>query len=199
MIRFFDFFLSFWGLILLFPFFIIISFLIKIDSCGPVFYKQKRVGLLNSDFYVWKFRTMYINSDKNGLLTVGGKDPRITNVGYYLRKFKVDELPQLINVLTGSMSLVGPRPEVRKYVDYYSGEQLKVLDVKPGITDWASIMYSNENLLLEKSIDPENDYIKLILPDKINYNLIFINNRTLFEYLKILIFTLRKIFIYSDK
>jgi lipopolysaccharide/colanic/teichoic acid biosynthesis glycosyltransferase len=97
------------------------------------------------------------------------------------------------------MSLVGPRPEVRKYVEYYSGEQLKVLDVKPGITDWASIMYSNENLLLEKSTDPESDYIKLILPDKIKYNLIFINNRTLFEYLKILILTIRKIFIFSNK
>ncbi len=199
MIRFFDFSFSVCGIILLVPFFIIVSFLIKITSFGPIFYKQKRVGFLNSDFYVWKFRTMYINSEKSGLLTVGGRDPRITKIGYYLRKFKLDELPQLINVLNGSMSLVGPRPEVRKFVDYYSDEQLKVLNVKPGITDWASIRYSNENSILEKSLNPEMDYIKLILPDKIGYNFIFINNRTFFEYLKILIFTLIKIFIRSNK
>jgi lipopolysaccharide/colanic/teichoic acid biosynthesis glycosyltransferase len=148
-----------------------------------------RVGISNIDFLVWKFRTMHTNADKTGLLTVGGRDPRITTIGYYLRKFKLDELPQLFNVLFGSMSVVGPRPEVRKYVELYTFEQQKVLLVKPGITDWASIVYRDENVILEKSSNPEHDYIQLILPDKIRYNLIFIEKRSLTEYFKIIITT----------
>jgi lipopolysaccharide/colanic/teichoic acid biosynthesis glycosyltransferase len=193
-IRGFDILFSSTGIILLFPIFIIISLLIKSTSKGPVFYKQKRVGISNLDFFIWKFRTMNIDADKSGLLTVGGRDPRITNVGYFLRKFKLDELPQLLNVLYGNMSLVGPRPEVRKYVDYYSNEQMKVLEVKPGISDWASISYRDENVLLEKSNDPEYDYIHLIMPDKIRYNLIFIEKRGLKEYFKIIFATFRHIF-----
>ena len=157
-----------------------------------------RVGLINIDFQVWKFRTMKMDSDKNGLLTVGGRDPRITNIGYILRKYKLDELPQLINVLTGTMSLVGPRPEVRKYVEHYSNEQLKVLNIKPGITDWASIKYRDENIILEKSTDPEHDYIHLIMPEKIKYNLIYIDNRSLSEYFKIIFTTFWRI-IFSIK
>jgi lipopolysaccharide/colanic/teichoic acid biosynthesis glycosyltransferase len=188
-IRFFDILLSFIGLVILFPFLIIIALLIKITSKGPIFYKQMRVGISNIDFLVWKFRTMHINADKTGLLTVGGRDPRITTIGYYLRKFKLDELPQLFNVLFGSMSVVGPRPEVRKYVEFYTFEQQKVLLVKPGITDWASIAYRDENLILENSSNPEHDYIQLILPDKIRYNLIFIEKQSLTEYFKIIITT----------
>lgn len=193
MIRFFDILFSAIGLLILSPLLLIISFLIKISSKGPVLYKQSRVGLSNVDFLVWKFRTMKIDSDKNGLLTVGGRDPRITSIGYYLRKYKLDELPQLFNVLFGTMSLVGPRPEVRKYVDLYTIEQQKVLYVKPGITDWASIIYRDENVILEKSVNPEHDYINIILPDKINYNMIFIEKRGVVEYFKIIFSTFQHI------
>jgi lipopolysaccharide/colanic/teichoic acid biosynthesis glycosyltransferase len=136
---------------------------------------------------------MHIDADKTGLLTVGGRDSRITAIGYYLRKFKLDELPQLFNVLFGSMSVVGPRPEVRKYVELYTLEQQKVLRVRPGITDWASIVYRDENVILEKSLNPERDYIQLILPDKIRYNLIFIEKRSLTEYFRIIITTFWRI------
>lgn len=193
MIRFFDILFSTLGLIFLFPLLFFIGILIKLSSAGPVFYKQSRVGLKGVDFKVLKFRTMRINSDKFGLLTVGGRDPRITPVGYFLRKYKMDELPQLLNVLIGDMSLVGPRPEVKKYVELYTAEQEKVLSIRPGITDWASINYREENVILEKSSDPEHDYIQLILPDKIRYNLIFIEKQNLTEYFKIIFTTLWRI------
>lgn len=193
MIRFFDILFSVLGLIFLFPFLFFIGILIKVSSAGPVFYKQSRVGLKGVDFKVLKFRTMRINSEKFGLLTVGGRDPRITSVGYFLRKYKMDELPQLLNVLIGEMSLVGPRPEVKKYVELYTAEQEKVLSIRPGITDWASINYREENVILEKSTDPEHDYIQLILPDKIRYNLIFIEKQNLNEYFKIIFTTLWRI------
>jgi lipopolysaccharide/colanic/teichoic acid biosynthesis glycosyltransferase len=192
-IRIFDLMLSFLGIIFLSPFLILISILIKCTSKGPLFYKQKRVGIMNSNFEVWKFRTMKVDSDKAGLLTIGGRDVRVTSVGYYLRKFKLDELPQLFNVFLGEMSLVGPRPEVRKYVDLYTIEQQKVLNVKPGITDWASIKYRDENIILEKSIDPEYEYINKIMPDKITYNLIYIENYSLIEYFKIIFATFWRI------
>ena len=175
------------------PLLLIIGFLIKLTSKGPFLYKQERVGYFNSDFKVYKFRTMHVNSDKLGLLTVGGRDSRITNIGYYLRKYKLDELPQLFNVLSGKMSLVGPRPEVRKYVNLYTLEQQKILTIKPGITDWASIIYREENSILEKSNDPEADYINIIIPDKIKYNLIFIEKYNCIEYLKIIFVTIWKI------
>ncbi|WP_396161706.1 sugar transferase [Flavobacterium sp.] len=195
MIRFLDFIFSLIGIVVLLPFFILISILIKLDSKGPLVYIQSRVGKNNKDFFVYKFRTMYINSDKLSLLTVGGRDARITRVGYYLRKYKVDELPQLFNVIFGSMSLVGPRPEVRKHVETYTEEQKKILSVKPGITDWASIRYRDENIILEKSKDPEIDYLNIIIPDKIRYNLIYIEKHNVLEYLKIILITVWKIIV----
>ena len=136
---------------------------------------------------------MRVGSDKKGLLTVGGRDNRITKTGYFIRKYKLDELPQLINVFIGDMSLVGPRPEVRKYVDLYNSEQLKVLSVKPGITDYASIQYSNENELLAKSQDPEMTYIEEIMPDKLNLNMRYINESGVFTDVKIIVKTIKKI------
>jgi lipopolysaccharide/colanic/teichoic acid biosynthesis glycosyltransferase len=190
MIRTLDVLFSFLGLILLSPFFLLIAFFIKISSSGPVLYNQSRIGLNGAEFSVYKFRTMRMNSDKLGLITVGGRDPRITPIGYYLRKYKLDELPQLINVLIGDMSLVGPRPEVKKYVDLYTQEQSKVLTIPPGITDWASIYYRNENIILGQSSDPEKDYVEKVMPDKLNYNLIYIENYGLVQYFKIIFSTI---------
>ena len=193
MIRFFDFILSLVGLVVLAPIFIVLATWIKIDSKGPVFYKQVRVGQNGIDFGLFKFRSMVVDADKKGLITVGGRDPRITRSGYFIRKYKLDELPQLINVLLGDMSLVGPRPEVRKYVELYTDEQQKVLSVKPGITDYASIEYMDENEILGKANDPEKTYIEEIMPEKIKYNMKYINNKNLFEYFKIILLTVLKI------
>ena len=193
MIRFFDFILSLVGLVVLAPIFIVLAIWIKVDSTGPVFYKQVRVGQNGIDFGLFKFRSMVVDADKKGLITVGGRDPRITRSGYFIRKYKLDELPQLINVLVGDMSLVGPRPEVRKYVDLYTDEQQKVLSVKPGITDYASIEYMDENEILGKSSDPEKTYIEEIMPEKIKYNMKYISNKSLFEYFKIILLTVLKI------
>ena len=195
MIRTLDFLFSFLGLILLSPFFLLIALFIKLSSIGPVLYKQSRIGLNGAEFNVFKFRTMRMNSDKLGLITVGGRDPRVTHIGYYLRKYKLDELPQLINVLIGDMSLVGPRPEVKKYVDLYKHEQSKVLTIRPGITDWASIHYRDENVILGQSSDPEKDYIEKVMPDKLKYNLIYIENFGLLEYFKIIFSTLWRIVV----
>ena len=172
--RFFDVVASGIGLILLSPLFIILTIWIKCDSTGSVFYKQVRVGRNNMDFQLFKFRSMRVGSDKKGLITVGGHDPRITRSGYYIRKYKLDEFPQLINVFKGDMSLVGPRPEVRKYVDMYTEEQMHVLDVRPGITDLASIRYRNENELLERVNDPDKYYVEVIMPDKLRINLEYV-------------------------
>lgn len=193
MIRFFDIFFSAFGLIILSPFFIIISLWIVLDSKGGIFYKQIRVGKNNIDFRLYKFRSMAVGSDKKGLITVGARDSRITRSGYFLRKYKIDELPQLINVLKGDMSLVGPRPEVRKYVDMYTDEQRKVLGVRPGITDYASIEYMDENNILAQAPNPDKAYIEQVLPDKINYNMKYINNQSLKEYFKIIVLTIVKI------
>ena len=194
MIRFFDILLSGIGLIVLSPIFFILSIWIKLDSEGPVFYKQNRVGKDNVDFLLFKFRSMVTDADKTGLLiTVGGRDPRVTKSGYFIRKYKLDELPQLINVFLGEMSLVGPRPEVRKYVELYNHEQQKVLTVKPGVTDYASIEYIDENKILGESEDPEKTYIEIILPEKIRHNMKFINNKSIKEYFKIILLTITKI------
>ena len=193
MIRFFDFILGLVGLVVLAPIFIVLAIWIKIDSKGPVFYKQVRVGQNSIDFGLFKFRSMVVDADKNGLITVGGRDPRITRSGYFIRKYKLDELPQLINVLLGDMSLVGPRPEVRKYVEFYTDEQQKVLSVKPGITDYASIEYMDENEILGKSSDPEKTYIEEIMSEKIKYNMKYIQNKSLMEYFKIIFLTILKI------
>ncbi|MDQ3108534.1 MAG: sugar transferase [Bacteroidota bacterium] len=191
--RIFDIVSSLFGLIILSPFLFIISVLVLVSSPGGIFYRQTRVGKNNKDFRLWKFRTMKPDSDKKGLLTVGGRDPRVTGIGYFLRKYKLDELPQLLNVLTGDMSLVGPRPEVRKYVEMYSPEQMRVLNVQPGITDYASIEYSNENELLAKSADPEKTYIEEIMPAKLKLNMKYIEEKSLATDLKIIFKTIFKI------
>lgn len=192
--RSFDIFFSFFGLIILSPLFLLIFVMVKTDSKGQVIYKQTRVGKNGKDFAVLKFRSMKQDSDSKGLLTVGGKDPRITKTGYFIRKYKLDELPQLINVLKGDMSFVGPRPEVRKYVLLYDEVQKKVLDVNPGITDVASIKYRNENEMLEGSDDPESFYIKEIMPVKLKMNLEYINDRSFFKDIKVILNTLKTVF-----
>ncbi len=191
--RIFDIVFSAFGLIVLSPLFLIIAIWIKLDSKGPVFYKQVRVGKNSKDFQIIKFRSMQINAEKGRLITIGQRDPRITSSGYYIRKYKLDELPQLINVLKGEMSFVGPRPEVRKYVALYNTEQQKVLSVQPGITDIASIKYKNENELLATAADPDKTYIEKIMPDKLKYNLEYIEQQSFLFDLKIIFKTLKEV------
>lgn len=176
--RLFDILASALGLILLSPVFLVVAVWIKLDSPGPVFYKQERVGLHNRDFRIYKFRSMRMGSDQGSLITVGGRDSRITRSGYFIRKFKLDELPQLINVFVGDMSFVGPRPEVRHYVNYWTPEQMHVLDIRPGITDPASIKFCNENELLEQADDPEEYYIHVIMQQKIRLYLEYVDNHS---------------------
>lgn len=190
MIRFFDILFSFLGILFLFPVFLFLYITIRLESKGGGFYKQLRVGRNGKDFYVYKFRSMRIGSDRQGLITVGGRDPRITRIGYFIRKYKLDELPQLFNVLKGDMSLVGPRPEVRKYVDLYTDEQRKVLSVRPGITDYASIEYVDENTILGQAEDADKVYVEQIMPDKIHYNMKYIEHRSVMEYFKIIFLTI---------
>ena len=178
--RLFDIVASGLGLIVLSPLFIILAIWIKLDSKGPVFYRQVRVGYKNKDFRIFKFRSMRVGADKGSLVTIGGHDPRVTRSGYFIRKFKFDELPQLINVFLGDMSLVGPRPEVRHYVDYWTPEQMHVLDVRPGITDPASIKFRNENELMEKAEDPEKYYIEVIMQEKIKLYLVYVKKHSFF-------------------
>ena len=181
------------GLLVLSPLFLIVAIWIKADSRGPVFYRQVRVGRGNKDFRLFKFRTMRVGSDKKGLITVGGHDPRVTRSGYFIRKYKIDELPQLINVFKGDMSLVGPRPEVRKYVDLYTPEQLHVLDVRPGITDMASIRYRNENELLEQAADPESYYRDVVMQDKLRINLEYVADHSFFKDIRIIFQTFKAV------
>lgn len=168
------------GLIVLSPLCLVLAIWIKLDSKGPVFYRQVRVGYKNKDFRIFKFRSMRVGADKGSLVTIGGHDPRVTRSGYFIRKFKFDELPQLINVFLGDMSLVGPRPEVRHYVDYWTPEQMHVLDVRPGITDPASIKFRNENELMEKAEDPEKYYIEVIMQEKIKLYLEYVEKHSFF-------------------
>ena len=193
MIRLFDIFFSALGLIILFPFFIVFYLLIRLESKGGAFYIQERIGKNGKPFGLYKFRSMRVGSDAEGLLTVGERDNRITRIGYVLRKTKIDELPQLLNVLKGDMSLVGPRPEVRKYTDMYTEEQRKVLCVRPGITDYASIEYVNENELLSKADDPERMYIEKVMPDKIKLNMKYLEHYTVGEYFKIIFLTFKSL------
>lgn len=174
--RLFDIVASGLGLLFLSPLFLVLAIWIILDSPGPVFYRQVRVGRHNKDFRIFKFRSMRVGADKQGLITVGGHDPRITRSGYFIRKYKLDEFPQLINVFVGDMSLVGPRPEVRKYVDMYTAEQMHVLDVRPGVTSLASIRYRNENELLDKAEDPDQFYIDVIMQDKLAIDLEYVRN-----------------------
>ncbi len=193
MIRFFDILFSFMGILILSPIYLIISLLIIFDSPGGVLFRQKRVGKENRDFTLYKFRTMHHGAEKKGLLTLGNKEKRITRVGYFLRKYKLDELPQLFNVLKGDMSFVGPRPEVRKYVDLYTENQKKILGIRPGITDVASLEYFNENELLESADDPEKYYIEEIMPHKLQLNMQYKNNRNLTHYFRIIFKTIAKV------
>jgi lipopolysaccharide/colanic/teichoic acid biosynthesis glycosyltransferase len=190
--RIFDIASSLFVLVLASPFFIIISILIKLDSNGAIFFTQIRVGKNGKDFSLLKFRTMKTTQETSSLITIGN-DNRITKVGYILRKYKLDELPQLLNILKGEMSVVGPRPEVRKYVDMYSPAQLKVLSVKPGLTDPASIKFSNESELLGKAENPENYYIQELMPAKIELSLNYIKNQNFISDFKIILKTLSKI------
>lgn len=186
MIRFCDIVFSAIGLLLLSPLFLLVYILIRCESKGGGFYCQQRVGRDGRMFGLYKFRSMRTGSDKKGLITVGGHDSRITRMGYFIRKYKIDELPQLWNVLKGDMSLVGPRPEVKKYVDLYTEEQRRVLSVRPGITDYASIEYVDENEILGKAEDPDRVYVEEIMPAKIKLNMRYIENRNLNEYFKII-------------
>lgn len=191
--RLFDILASGCGLLVLSPIFIIVAIWIKLDSQGPVFYRQTRVGRHNKDFRIFKFRSMRVGSDKGSLVTIGGRDPRVTRSGYFIRKFKIDELPQLINVFTGDMSLVGPRPEVRHYVNYWTPDQMRVLDVRPGITDPASIRFRNENELLEKAQDPERYYIDVIMQEKIKLYLEYVEKSSFWYDIKLIFQTFKVI------
>lgn len=193
MIRFFDLIFSIMGLVILSPLFIVLYLLIRIESKGGGFYSQERIGKNGKPFKLYKFRSMRIGSDKKGLITLGEKDNRITKTGFILRKYKLDELPQLWNVFIGDMSLVGPRPEVKKYTDLYTEEQKQVLHVRPGITDWASIKYVDENKILGESKTPDEAYVNLIMPNKIKLNMVYIQNQTLGEYFKIIFTTFKEI------
>lgn len=184
--RLFDIIASGCGLLVLAPVFLIVTIWIKVDSRGPVFYRQVRVGRYNKDFRIYKFRSMRVGSDKGSLVTIGGRDPRVTRSGYFIRKFKIDELPQLINVFVGDMSLVGPRPEVRHYVDYWTPDQMRVLDVRPGITDPASIRFRNENELLEKAEDPEKYYIEVIMQEKLKLYLEYVESASFWYDIKLI-------------
>lgn len=191
--RLFDMVASGCGLLVLSPVFLFLAIWIKLDSEGPVFYRQVRVGRNNKDFRIFKFRSMRVGSDKTGLITVGGHDPRVTRSGYVIRKYKLDELPQLINVFIGDMSLVGPRPEVRKYVDMYTPEQMHVLDVRPGVTSLASIRYRNENELLEKAENPDQYYIDVIMQDKLAIDLAYVKKASFLYDIKLIFHTLWEI------
>lgn len=191
--RIFDIVFSFFGLLFLSPLLVLIVFLMKVTTKGPVIHKQLRVGKYNSDFFIFKFRTMFVDADKLGLLTVGDRDARVTRLGFYVMKFKLDELPQLFNVLTGDMSFVGPRPEVRKYVELYNSVQLQVLSVRPGITDLAPIEFRNENDLLSAQEDPDSYYITVIMPKKLQINLDYLKESTLLKDIFVIFKTFRSI------
>ena len=187
--RLFDIVLSLIAIAVFLPFGLLIAFAIVCDTKGHIFYRQARVGRNNKDFLLYKFRTMYEESDHGSLITVGADDMRITKSGRFLRKYKIDEFPQFLNILKGEMSIVGPRPEVRKDVDMYTPEQLKVLSVRPGLTDYASIRYVDENTLLAASDNPEQTYINEIMPDKLALNLKYIQDQSLWVDFKIMVKT----------
>ena len=193
MIRLLDIIFSTLGIIILLPLFLIICLIIKADSKGGCFFIQERIGKGGKPFGILKFRTMRCGADADGLLTIGTHDRRITRVGSFLRKTKIDELPQLWNVLKGEMSIVGPRPEVEKYVLLYTDEQRRVLSVRPGITDYASIEYVNENEILSQASDPDRAYIEKVMPHKIKLSMRYLEHYCVSEYLKIIFLTLKKI------
>ena len=182
------------GLIFLFPFFVFVAAWVNMESKGGIFYRQRRIGKNGQPFMLLKFRSMFVGSDKSSRITVGNRDSRITKSGQFIRKYKLDEFPQLVNVINGDMSIVGPRPEVEEYVKMYSEEQKKVLTVKPGISDFASIEYMDENELLAKSENPQKTYIDEIMPLKLELNLKYIREQSLRTDLKIIMNTIIGIF-----
>lgn len=184
--RFLDILFSSAVLLVFTPLWLLIALAIVLESRGGVFYRQVRVGRGNRDFVLFKFRTMHTGADRKGLLTVGERDNRVTRVGYFLRKYKLDEFPQLFNILKGDMSIVGPRPEVRKYVDLYTPEQMKVLEVRPGLTDYASIRYVHENEILAQAENPEQTYIQEVMPAKLALNLQYVANQSVREDIKLI-------------
>lgn len=194
--RLFDIVMSLFGIIVTLPFMLLIGLLIKLTSKGPVFYRQTRVGLHGKDFKIIKFRTMYVDADKLGLLSLGYKDPRITSLGHVLRKFRLDELPQFFNILKGEMSFVGPRPEVRKYVDYYSEEQRQILNYKPGVTDYACLIFLDieDQILNDNKNNADEIYIREIMPEKVAKNLGYFRSANFFTDLRIILLTLKKTF-----
>jgi len=193
--RLLDLILSVAALVLILPFLMAIALIAKLTSPGPVLYRGKRIGLHGRPFFILKFRTMVPNAELLGGSATAADDPRLTRVGTFLRRFKLDELPQLLNVIKGEMSLVGPRPEVQKYVDLYSSEEKQILTVLPGITDWASIWNSNEAAVLEGSRNPEKTYEELIRPTKLALQLHYVRNQSLATDVKILICTMRKLIV----
>lgn len=199
MIRLIDIVLSIFGLIMLSPILLLTAIGISLESRGGVFFRQTRVGKDFKEFKLLKFRSMFVNSELRGQLTVGSRDARITKMGYFIRKYKVDELPQLINVLLGDMSLVGPRPEVPKYVSKYTKEQKRLLSVRPGITDYASLYYFEEADLLAASDDPERTYIEKVMPEKLSFSLRYLNQKSVYSDLKIIIFTVLRLFGFKIK
>jgi lipopolysaccharide/colanic/teichoic acid biosynthesis glycosyltransferase len=188
--RIFDISFSMIGLIILSPLLLIIAYLIKKEDGGPIFYRGVRIGQFGKPFRIFKFRTMVVNADKIGGPSTADDDPRITKIGKILRKYKIDELPQLINVLKGEMSIVGPRPEVPFYVDMFTEEEKRILDVKPGITDWASLWDCDEGAILAGSSDPEKTYMEKIRPIKIKLQLRYVDNHSFFTDLKIIFLTI---------
>jgi lipopolysaccharide/colanic/teichoic acid biosynthesis glycosyltransferase len=193
--RFFDVVICLIGLVVLFPVFILIAFLIKLSSKGPVIFSQQRVGKHEKDFTLYKFRTMHVNATAKRSITIGHRDNRITRAGYFLRRFKLDELPQMYNVLKNDMSIVGPRPELRKYVHFYNKSQREILFIKPGITDYASILFKNENELLASQPNPEQYYIEKVIPLKIRLSKKYKNNRSVKNYFTIIFKTVATIFV----
>jgi lipopolysaccharide/colanic/teichoic acid biosynthesis glycosyltransferase len=192
--RIFDIVVSFVALVVLSPFFLLLAIAVKIDSPGPVFYKQERVGRYNKNFKIYKFRTMVKDADKIGLPLTTGKDPRITRVGSFIRKLRLDEFSQLLNVLGGSMSLVGPRPEVRRYVDAYTPEYMATLLIRPGITAPSSIAFKDEDKLLNEGGNPEKIYVEKILPQKMKMNLEYMRKISVWNDLRIIFQTIAAVF-----
>lgn len=192
--RIFDLVISIFGIAILLPVYLIIAILIKLYDNGPVFYKANRVGLYGKQFYMYKFRSMILNADKSGPSSSPKSDSRVTPIGKILRKYKIDELPQLFNVISGKMSIVGPRPEEKKFTDMFSDGEKIILSVKPGITDWASVWNANESELLEGSDDPDEFYLRHIRPEKIRLQMLYAQKHNLFVDLQIFFLTIRKVF-----
>ncbi|PQV47714.1 lipopolysaccharide/colanic/teichoic acid biosynthesis glycosyltransferase [Jejuia pallidilutea] len=191
--RVFDFVFALLGLVVLFPLLLLIAISIKIDSKGPVLFIQERVGQHQKTFKIYKFRTMFVKSQKKGLLTIGDNDARVTKVGFFLRKYKIDEFPQLINIIKGDMSFVGPRPELRYYVNFYKPEDLVIFKLRPGITGLASLEYRNEVELLKKAKDPEDYFINSIIPDKLRFNKLYLKKRNFLLDLKLIFITIYRV------